>query len=403
MKKITLSAFFLFLSTIGFSQVVNGTFDTDINGWVSQNSGTISHEASEGATANGSLKIIATSLQNSGAKIDPNITLTQAGNYLLKFKVKGTKDSQIRGDVFQGSFFGGAVYTIKATDVWEEYVTTFNGLTTDPLNLRIIARTGNATYLIDDVELLETTTEDMFVTNGDFETGSLDGWTNNGADVSLTSGTGNGSTTAAVLTFTQDITTFNFLDNDEYDFGQTVNPSSISISFDAKSNNTAIELQVVFRTLDASGAVLETANTGKKTVTVADTWETITFNKPITKPFHKIQVRLKINESSTAFTGDTVTFDNVSSQFSHVVLGVEDNKFATDVSVYPNPSNGIVNIKTKAQLSSVQLFNLIGKKVFEINKFNNQSLNFSQFSKGMYLLRLIDENNNTKTQKLIIN
>ena len=71
-------------------------------------------------------------------------------------------------------------------------------------------------------------------------------------------------------------------------------------------------------------------------------------------------------------------------------------------SVYPNPTNGIIHIKTSNKLQKIQLFSIIGKKVFETSPPMNEPLNFSQVNAGVYLLRLIDTNNNIKTKKLII-
>ena len=393
----------LFVPFLALGQITNGTFDTTIDGWVSQNSATISHDATTGADANGSLKIVAASANNSGAKIDPSAAPPSAGNYILTFKVKGTADTEIRGDVFQGSFIGGTAYKIKATDVWEEYTTTFNNLTADNANIRIISRTADATFHIDDVKFLQTATEDSYVSNSDFETGTLDNWTADGPDVSLSSAAGNSSATAAVLTFDQDISGNNFLTNTEYDFGETVSPSEVSVSLDIKSNNTNMEIQVVFITFDAAGTQVELATTGKKSPATADTWETISFNKTITASFNKIQVRLKIKDSSTANSGDTVAFDNVISSFSYPVLNVEKNTIFNKVTVYPNPTNGTIHIKTKDKLQKLQLFNIIGRKVFETTNLTNNQVNFSHVNAGAYILRLIDSNNNTKSQKLIIN
>ncbi len=72
-------------------------------------------------------------------------------------------------------------------------------------------------------------------------------------------------------------------------------------------------------------------------------------------------------------------------------------------SVYPNPAKNIVNISTKQTISKVQIFNIVGKKVFETKTLQNNSINVSNLNSGIYLLRLVDQNNSTKTQKLIIN
>jgi len=66
-------------------------------------------------------------------------------------------------------------------------------------------------------------------------------------------------------------------------------------------------------------------------------------------------------------------------------------------------TNGTIHIKTKDKLQKLQLFNTIGRKVFETTNLTNNQVNFSHINAGAYILRLIDWNNNTKTQKLIIN
>ena len=83
MKKITLALFFMTLPFIGFTQITNGTFDSDVAGWKGFSGGDISWNS------DGSLKLVATAA-NKKAQSDPNAAPSEgAGNYILSFKVKG--------------------------------------------------------------------------------------------------------------------------------------------------------------------------------------------------------------------------------------------------------------------------------------------------------------------------
>lgn len=69
--------------------------------------------------------------------------------------------------------------------------------------------------------------------------------------------------------------------------------------------------------------------------------------------------------------------------------------------MYPNPTNGIVNITSNAQMTKeVAIFNMLGKEVLRANV--ETQLNVSGLNKGVYLVQ-VKENNQTATLKLVIN
>jgi uncharacterized delta-60 repeat protein len=68
-------------------------------------------------------------------------------------------------------------------------------------------------------------------------------------------------------------------------------------------------------------------------------------------------------------------------------------------SIYPNPAKDILNIEMENEVKSVEIYSLQGQKVLTSNAKN---VNVSGLSKGMYLVRIEDENNAVATQKLII-
>ena len=62
-----------------------------------------------------------------------------------------------------------------------------------------------------------------------------------------------------------------------------------------------------------------------------------------------------------------------------------DNK----LSVFPNPSNGIINIQSAYKLNSVNVYNMIGNLVMVRNISGNQAtLNIETLTNGVYFLEL---------------
>ena len=67
--------------------------------------------------------------------------------------------------------------------------------------------------------------------------------------------------------------------------------------------------------------------------------------------------------------------------------------------LYPNPATDILNIAMETELKSIEIYSLLGQKVFSTNK--NQ-IDVSSLSKGMYMVRVEDVNNGVSMQKLVI-
>ncbi|CAM3251099.1 T9SS-dependent M36 family metallopeptidase [Aequorivita lipolytica] len=88
-------------------------------------------------------------------------------------------------------------------------------------------------------------------------------------------------------------------------------------------------------------------------------------------------------------------------------LGVSDNG-ADEINfiVFPNPSNGEINIKSKYDVgdATISIFDMNGRKVFsqEVELRQNASVNASGLNTGIYLMQ-IESADRSQTTKLIIN
>ena len=72
--------------------------------------------------------------------------------------------------------------------------------------------------------------------------------------------------------------------------------------------------------------------------------------------------------------------------------------------VFPNPSSDYIQITSNNKINNIKLYNSIGK-LLKNNSINKKefSLSINNFSPGIYLIELIDENGNKNCKKILIN
>ncbi|MBT2622698.1 peptide-N-glycosidase F-related protein [Chryseobacterium sp. ISL-6] len=83
---------------------------------------------------------------------------------------------------------------------------------------------------------------------------------------------------------------------------------------------------------------------------------------------------------------------------SNAVLNVSDVK-TIDVNIYPNPTSDFVNIKSKADVASISLFSIDGKKLSE--NYNENRIDLSVYSTGIYFLNIVLKDGTTFKHKII--
>ena len=95
-------------------------------------------------------------------------------------------------------------------------------------------------------------------------------------------------------------------------------------------------------------------------------------------------------------------FNYNSSTLSNVTLNNIDS-----IKIFPNPTYGNITLSNiqNIELKTIEIYSIIGKLVSQIHVRQNPSklnIDLSQFNKGMYLLKVIDTNGASHTQKLVI-
>ncbi len=85
-----------------------------------------------------------------------------------------------------------------------------------------------------------------------------------------------------------------------------------------------------------------------------------------------------------------------------ISVGLNEISKATDFSIYPNPAEGIFIIKGPARPSRVEIYNVMGEKVYTQTIFKTQSeIDISSQASGIYFLKIIDDDETIVLKKII--
>jgi Leucine-rich repeat (LRR) protein len=126
-------------------------------------------------------------------------------------------------------------------------------------------------------------------------------------------------------------------------------------------------------------------------------------------------ILFKIRSKDNLVSGDTVTkMANIFFDYNApVTTDIAETTFASlkkpdfeqdnSLEIYPNPTTGMVTIKSDFEIKSIELFDIQGRVLqTSIESLNTTSLDLSARAKGMYFLR-ITTSNGTNVEKVIKN
>lgn len=94
--------------------------------------------------------------------------------------------------------------------------------------------------------------------------------------------------------------------------------------------------------------------------------------------------------------GDNWFIDDVNVTAS---LSTDDFSSNLKTTLYPNPTSGIVNIKSSAEIKSVEVYSILGNLVKSYS--NTQQLDLTSLSSGTYIMKLRSAEGDVSRQKLI--
>lgn len=123
------------------------------------------------------------------------------------------------------------------------------------------------------------------------------------------------------------------------------------------------------------------------------TTNTLEFTASTTTVVVYVRAMAAINKSTEVF------YDNIS-LIKKQTASVDD-VFTSKTAIYPNPASQFVNISSELEISKVDIYNLLGKKVMSTDTLNNNVLEVSNLSSGIYMMKLVS-GNLVASKKLII-
>lgn len=88
--------------------------------------------------------------------------------------------------------------------------------------------------------------------------------------------------------------------------------------------------------------------------------------------------------------------------FVNEVLDTEEFNQETKISFFPNPVNNQLKFSSNIKISKVEIYNILGQKN-SFSNIKNNTLDFSSFSKGVYVVKLYNGDKRISTQKIIKN
>ena len=104
-------------------------------------------------------------------------------------------------------------------------------------------------------------------------------------------------------------------------------------------------------------------------------------------------------------TGTIVTSGDSSFYYSHTASGIKDLSAGNGImEVYPNPTSGKFTISSETTLRSVEVFNLLGERIYSNSKLNTQpthEIDLSGYGKGIYIISTSDGVSNY-SRKIIV-
>lgn len=123
------------------------------------------------------------------------------------------------------------------------------------------------------------------------------------------------------------------------------------------------------------------------------------YNPPINVSLGKTYALLISNYDNTS-GGFTFSFTN-SSCIIDCSVGLNNIEVNNEFLIFPNPGINQVYFTSKERIKEVKIYDIAGKFLAD-EKILNNSISLEQFTEGLYLLRLLTENDKVKFQKLII-
>jgi hypothetical protein len=92
--------------------------------------------------------------------------------------------------------------------------------------------------------------------------------------------------------------------------------------------------------------------------------------------------------------------------YSHIIpnipTAINEISGNTSFSIFPNPTNGVFVVTSDAKLSQIEIYNMLGEKVYAKTCSNAKTeINISSLVAGIYFLKIVKHDGSSAVKKLI--
>jgi len=97
---------------------------------------------------------------------------------------------------------------------------------------------------------------------------------------------------------------------------------------------------------------------------------------------------------------DIKSWNEVTKSATYAALAIAD-EYTLNFSVFPNPTNGVLNITSKTPINRVEIYSILGKKIVDTT-INTNSVDLSNLNRGIYIIKA-HSNNELGIKRIIKN
>jgi len=83
-------------------------------------------------------------------------------------------------------------------------------------------------------------------------------------------------------------------------------------------------------------------------------------------------------------------------------VGIQENTFNHNLSVYPNPTTGDFTVTCETVIESIELYDMMGKKLFSVMPKAQTAQIKENLSKGVYFYRVMLQDNSMRSGKIVV-
>ena len=339
-----------------------------------------------------------------------NIGSTAQSNITANYSVNGIVSSAtlIPGPIAAGdsvTFSFPTTYNFNASSMYK-----IKSWVSQPSDINLANDTAAIT-ISNSITVPLTSTNYVNGIESAYDYGSINNtWIGSGAPFGLSSGTKHSGAQALFYTISAGAPTNTYVALSVLPCTDVTTGETYKISFWVKSNTSGtltINGQYGVSTgLTQDAAGMTTVLMAAKTITAnaqAGTWTKDSVNFVATTTGTRYFALIGGGAiTNTVSSQINVRFDDILISKVTGTSGIKNNSLSDLVSLYPNPTSGVLNINNLEANSTIEIFNVIGEKVLFSNLLKgNNIVDLSNLSNGSYFVKL-NSNNQIITKKVIL-